>query len=255
MLHINHQVFAVIGFAFFFAPAVALKAEMTDADQKMIGGIVGSGVVGPEVAGQSTDAILASGLVKESTSTYRIVSGPGKGSSITHEIKKAPLDRLGTEWRIDVGPKNTYFLGQNADGSVTVAGERDGGENVAVRYTPPQPILPAGLAPGAERQETIAVEVYDLGDLTDLSYRGTLKLTYSNLGTYQVTVPAGTFEAVLVKWVYKGKIGPASIEDIQYRFFAPGSGMVALVEKKDISAMLIYNDQSKIGKILESRSN
>ena len=65
-----------------------------------------------------------------------------------------------------------------------------------------------------------------------------------------MTVPAGTYDAALVKCSYSGKIGPANIKDSQYRFLAPNVGMVAMVQIRSISALLIYNDHSKRGKLL-----
>ena len=56
----------------------------------------------------------------------------------------------------------------------------------------------------------------------------------SYLGAFKVTVPAGTYDAALIKWDYKGEVGPASIEDTQYRFMAEGVGVVAMVDKKNI---------------------
>ena len=65
-----------------------------------------------------------------------------------------------------------------------------------------------------------------------------------------MTVPAGTYDAALVKWSYSGKIGPANIKDSQYRFLAPNVGMVAMIQIRSISALLVYNDHSKRGKLL-----
>ena len=63
----------------------------------------------------------------------------------------------------------------------------------------------------------------------------------------------GTFEAALFKWVYDGKVGPAKIKGDQYWFFAEGVGPIARVDKKDISAMLVYRDKSKVAAVLVSR--
>jgi len=59
------------------------------------------------------------------------------------------------------------------------------------------------------------VNVYDLGDPKKVSHSGSLDVIYSYLGTYRVTVPAGSYDAALVKWSYSGKIGPANIKDSQ----------------------------------------
>jgi hypothetical protein len=89
----------------------------------------------------------------------------------------------------------------------------------------------------------IDVRVYDRNDPEDLEYKGRVDLTFTYVGAYKVTVPAGTFDAALLRWEYKGKVGPASIEDIQARFVAADVG--AMAGKRDIAAMLVYNDHSK----------
>ena len=96
------------------------------------------------------------------------------------------------------------------------------------------------------------MKVYDLSDPQEVSYEGSLHLTYSYIGAFKVSVPAGEYEAALIKWDFKGKVGPASIEDTQYRFLANDVGAVAMIEKKNISAFLVYQDDSKFGKVLET---
>ena len=121
------------------------------------------------------------------------------------------------------------------------------------RYNPPEPLLIAGMNAGDTRTITINVKVDDLNDPEDLEHKGTINLTFTYVGAYKVTVPAGTLDAALLRWDYKGKVGPASIEDIQVRFVAPDVGMVAMADKRDIAAMLVYNDHSKVGKVLQQR--
>jgi hypothetical protein len=65
-----------------------------------------------------------------------------------------------------------------------------------------------------------------------------------------VTVPAGTYDAALLKWDYDGSVGPASVQDTQYRFLAKDVGIVASIEKKKISALLLYHDNSNTGRVL-----
>ena len=118
------------------------------------------------------------------------------------------------------------------------------------RYNPPEPLLIAGMNAGDSKALTMKVNVYDLSDPKDVEHKGSLDVTLTYVGAYRVTVPAGTFDAALLKWDFKGKIGPASVEDIQARFVAPGIGMVAAAEKRDVAAFLIYNDNTKVGKVL-----
>jgi hypothetical protein len=63
-------------------------------------------------------------------------------------------------------------------------------------------------------------------------------------------VPAGQYDALLFKRHYKGKVGPAKVDDAVYRFFVPGVGPVAFIEFKHISAALIYRDTEKYGIVL-----
>jgi hypothetical protein len=56
-----------------------------------------------------------------------------------------------------------------------------------------------------------------------------------------------------MKWTFKGKVGPASVDDTQYRFFAPDVGIVAAVEQLDVSAVLICNRHKKVAKVLASQ--
>jgi hypothetical protein len=137
--------------------------------------------------------------------------------------------------------------------SLSIASDQDSEQGVLTRYSPPEPLLIAGMNAGDTREMKIDVKVYDLDDPADVEHKGTLDLTLTYVGAYKVTVPAGTFDAALLRWEYKGKVGPATIEDIQARFVAPNVGVVAMANKRDIAAMLVYNDHSKIGKVLQQR--
>ena len=83
-----------------------------------------------------------------------------------------------------------------------------------------------------------------------MTHEGRLEVNYSYLGAYEIKTPAGSYDAALIRWTYKGKVGPAKVDDTQYRFFAENVGMVASCDKLDISALLVYQDHSKFGKLL-----
>ena len=87
-----------------------------------------------------------------------------------------------------------------------------------------------------------------------MTHTGSLALTVSYLGRYQVTVPAGTYPAALIKWQYNGQVGPATVSDVEYRFFADGVGPVAVIDKQSVSAFLVYNNNTKFGKVLSAKS-
>jgi hypothetical protein len=45
----------------------------------------------------------------------------------------------------------------------------------------------------------------------------------------------------------------ADVQDSQYRFVSPDVGIVASIDKEDISALLVYQDRSKTGLVLQER--
>jgi DUF3108-like len=130
--------------------------------------------------------------------------------------------------------------------------EKDLAQSVITSYQPAEPGLLVGLAPGESRSSTVAVTVADISSPDVVSHSGTLDVTYEYVGAYKVTVPTGTYDAALIKWTYKGKVGPADVDDTQYRFFAENVGMVASIDKLSISALFVYHEHSKFGKVLEA---
>jgi hypothetical protein len=224
--------------------------ELSQDDRAAIEKFLGKGVVGKAVPGNPIADATKFFTFEDGAWNFRFTNGDKKGKTQEQSFKKLKRDDTGTKGRYQNGPDIVNFLHRAKDGSITVSSEQDKDQGVISRFSPPEPIYVSGMNPGDSKQIKIDVKVYDLSDLKDVSHSGSLDLTYSYLGAYEVTVPAGTFQAALIKWDYKGKVGPASIEDTQYRFLAEGVGVVAMVEKKNISAMLVYHDHSKYGKVL-----
>jgi hypothetical protein len=205
------------------------------------------GVVGEAVPSFTIDPALAN--LSPGTRTYRIISGDDEGEVQQHQISQSSKPGA---WRYVID-KNTYFMQESPGKSLVVVSESDGDQGVLTRYNPPMPLLITGMEAGDEKKVKLKINVYDLDDPSDLEHEGTLDLTITYIGAYKVTVPAGTFDAAAMRWHFKGKIGPATVEDTAVRFVANDVGMVAAAEQKDIAAFLIYNDDSKIGKVLETR--
>jgi DUF3108-like len=229
------------------APAAA-AAALTAEEQAMLAELLSPGVVGAPVAGGKLTPEFAP--LRDGTWTYRIVGGKDAGQTEQHVVQQLERDKSGASWRYAVGTKGLLFIKKMKDGSLTFVTEEDSEQGVIVRYEPPEPGLLVGLAPGDTRSSSVAVAVSDLSDPTVVSHKGKLDVTYSYLGAYKVTTPAGAYDAALIKWTYKGKIGPAKVNDTQYRFFAPKVGMLASVDHLDVSAFLVYQKQAKFGKVL-----
>ena len=226
----------------------AAAETLTADEQAMLEELLGQGVVGAPVAGSTLTPEFAP--LRDGTWTYQIVGGKDAGQMEQHVVKRLERDSSGASWRYAVGSKEAVFIKQMTDGSLTFLTEEDFEQGVITRYEPPEPDLLTGLAPGDSRSSSVGVQVSDLSDPSEVSHTGTLAVTYSYLGAYKVTTPAGVYDAALIKWAYKGEVGPAKVDDTQYRLFAPKVGMVASVDKLEVSALFLYHSHSKFGKVL-----
>jgi len=235
-------------------PVSRQAIQLPKADRAALEPLLGQSVVGAALPGKPLPNASKVMPIQDTTWTFRFVGGKQKGTTEQLVLKPLARDVSGLKGRYAVGTKTVYFVKEPANGDLSIVSEEDRKEGVIVRYNPPEPLLVSGLRPGGSKRISIGVKVYDLSDPSDLTHQGSLDVTYSYVGAFKVTVPAGTYDAALIKWHYKGSVGPASIEDTQYRFYADGVGMIASVDKKDVTAMLIYNDHSKFGKVLVSRN-
>lgn len=233
------------------APTCAEDAPsaLPAADRKQIEDLLGGGIILQSLpAGPLLTA--ADYLPKKGKKLIYTVSEKGKKKrDEIHTV--VPIQEAGSRetFRYDrSGVGRSSFVAEGA--GLGVDREYDFDKQVVSTFNPPEPLIVAGLAPGQNRESVIAVEVADIEDPNEIDYRGKLKVTYSNLGRFRVKVPAGIYDADLVRWTYAGDIGPASVETAQYRFIAKDAGMVAMVQWRSVSAMLIYHERSRIAKVL-----
>jgi hypothetical protein len=82
-------------------------------------------------------------------------------------------------------------------------------------------------------------------------HQGELAVTLTHLGGFKVTVPAGEYEAVLLRLDSRGKIGPAEISHRQYYFYSEDTGLLGFFETRKISAFGIYEKKEWQATILE----
>lgn len=226
---------------------------LSDADRAQLDALLGKDVVGPALPSVPLANVDFYLPPQGRTATYRVVTqGEKKATSETHQSAETTDAGYKPGWQYTIAGVQEAYFQKNPDGEVVTVAEKDFDNNVLSRFTPGDPLILPGLKPGQSVKSSHQVQVYDLSNLKKVAHSGSLDVTYAYLGTYRVTVPAGTYDAALVKWSYSGKVGPASIRDSQYRFLAKGAGMVAMIQIRSISAMLIYNDHTKRGKLLEN---
>jgi hypothetical protein len=230
---------------------------LPDADRQTLndylgGGVVGDAIASPALAHGFNDIMsFHDGLAWR----MRITSGKDEGKIQTGSARdlSRPDDRTngGESIKIDTGDGRNVLFGQlDSKGNLICYASQDNQEGVISRFTPAQPIFLADMAPGDVRKFASNVSVADLSQPDVQTHSGELDVEFSYLGAYRLHLPAGNIDAVLFKTRLAGKVGPASVEDTIYRFFAKDRGPVAIVETEDVSALLVYHEESRTGKVL-----
>ncbi|HEY8154924.1 MAG TPA: hypothetical protein VII72_12420 [Myxococcota bacterium] len=212
-------------------------------------------VLGPNVVGQAlpsktiTDASVLFPL-EEKSAVYHVTSGKNAGKQQTLHVKKGKNPAGSAAWRFELSPTLASFISQGPEGDLVMPAVTDSDEGVIVVTTPANPFVLEGMTPGESRPLSQKVSVNYLDDPTDQRYAGSLTGTYTYVGNYQLTVPAGSFPALLIRLDYSGKVGPAHTQDTAYYFFAPGVGVVAMISQEDVEAYWIIHIDTTTGKVL-----
>jgi len=235
------------------ARAQGVVLPLSAQDQQNITAQLGPGVVGAALPSQPITDPYVYFPLQYKTQQFQVVAGPHAGTVQTLGLWQARRPGGRKAWRFQLTPSLAGFMRESQEGDIIMAALTDSGEGVVVVTTPANPFVPKGIQPGETRTYAQQVSVNYLDDPSDQKYSGTINGTYTYLGTYQVTVPAGTFPAVLFRVNCEGKVGPAHTQNTGYNFFAPGVGMVAMILEEDVTAFWLFNIDSTTGKVLMSK--
>jgi len=197
------------------AHAQGVVLPLPPEDAQRINSMLGAGVVGNAVPSKPiTDAATYFPLQKKSM-TYQVTSGPNAGNTQTLGLGRRSRPSGPQAWRFQFSPSLAGYLTQSVDGALIMPAVSDSGEGVVVVSTPTNPFVPKGMNPGETRSFSQQVSVNYLDNPSDQRYSGSVSGTYTYMGTYQVTVPAGTYNADLIRVKFSGKVGPANTKDTQ----------------------------------------
>ena len=233
-----------------YAEPVSGKIIELETEDREALAILGKGVMGKALPAKPIADTARLMPLKEGKWTYRVLAGDHKGSNQEDLIARPKHKGSGRSWRRVVGRKFIEYYRVRNEGKIGIASVVDLVEDVISTYFPQVPVIFNGMRPGENNEVETEIKVYDLHDPTDEKYKGHLKATHTYVGAYEVTVPAGKYQTVLIKSSYTGKVGPASVKDVGYMFYAEGAGIVAAVERSHVSAFLFYDKRTKSPKVL-----
>lgn len=258
----SHRTVAILALSLLTLHAVAPHRCAADAgvmiplpaeDQQEIATQLGAGVVGKAIPARPIQDASVYFPLEERTLTYKVTAGANAGKTQTLQVAKGKRPSGPPAWRFQMSPSLAGFLNQTPEGHLMMPAVTDHDEGVVIVTTPPNPFVVKGMKPGETRTSSQTVSVNYLDEPTKQDYSGTLTGKFTYVGAYEVTVPAGTFEAVLFRAYCEGKIGPAHTQDTAYYIFAPKVGLVAMVMQEDAEAFWIIHIDTTIGKVLASR--
>ena len=245
---ISLSLLASAGSALAENPVLPLPA----ADQQRLDAMLGAGVVGKPLPSAPIDEPRRYFPLTEKSPSYTVTSGKNAGKTQVLGVAKGKRPGGNEAWRFQLSDSLAAFVRNTVEGDLIMPAVTDSSEGVVVITTPANPFLAKGMKPGESRSFTQSVSVNYLDDPTDQDYAGSLTGTYTYLGTFQVTVPAGTYPAVVMRVACEGKVGPAHTQDMAYYLFAPEVGIVAMVSQEDAEAFWIIHLDSSSGRVLAS---
>jgi hypothetical protein len=222
-------------------------------DQQKITAKLGQGVVVKALPSKPIDDVSVYFPLQGRALTYQVTAGPNAGKTQTLGLAKVKRSNGKMAWRFQLSPLLAGFIRQTPEGDLLMPAVTDTGEGVIVITTPANPFVLKGMKPGESRSYSQQVSVVELDDPTDQEYSGSLNGTYTYVGAYQVKVPDGTYDAVLLRLNCEGKVGPAHTHDSAYYFFAPGLGVVAMISQEDATAFWLIHIDTSSGKVLVSK--
>lgn len=226
--------------------------ELGEADRNAVA-ILGKGVVGRALPARPiADAAHLMPLVPGRW-IYRVLTGDPSDQAQEDVMARSRHDKTGKPWRHVVGKQFIEYFRLGSSGNIELVSEVDLEEDVITQYAPTFSVIHEGMSPGETRPLETEIGVYGLHDPTYAKYSGRVKATHTYVGAYEVVVPAGTYPTVLIKSTYKGKVGPASVDDVGYVFYSPGVGIVAAVERSHVSAFFFYDKTTRTPKVLLRR--
>ena len=212
--------------------------------------------LGNNVVGKSLPAIVIN-------NPYRYIAGrPGKyiyqmilkddkNNNTKYELRGEFDSKVGElrKWSLKID--NDFIEEWEADskGSIHLVAQTDIDSGYRVEFTP-HLLLPTGAQQGQHWKSESSLNVYETSEPDTIAYEGELFSNKAYEGRFEITTPAGKFDAVLISDDYEIDIGAVNIKDKRYTFYAPNVGKVAEIDGFHVSAFLFFHKRKNEVKIL-----
>ena len=225
---------------------IPLTAELKKALAPLGDGVVGKAIPSPVIQNPGKTIALGEGTF-EFLNTKNSKDAGNKSNEVCTKMSAKDGNPM---WSCKIGEDYIEQKEIKPDGSVHMHDE------IAVQYGyrahfEPEIAIVQKVAPGESWKVDSKLSIYHLKkDPNKIAYSGTMSATRTYVGAYEVTTPAGKFDAYLLAEDYEIHVKPAKVTDKRYTFFAPGVGKIAEVEGLRVSAILIINIHQKFAKVL-----
>ena len=226
---------------------------LTQNDRELLARL-GPGVIGKPIAPPSEKEIAAA-VVRPRSARFRMVAGPRAGQTIEVTTKSARELPDGSAvkkptWVIDIPDVMTQYMVMDEVG-LTAPAVLLRSAGLFSEYQPIEPLLIFGLGPGESKTYPSKAAARHVSKPEEVAYGGEVTVTYRNLGAYEIKTPAGTFPGLVIRCDYVGTIGPAQMNDVDIRIYAPGEGLIAFSAHDRFRAFLILRKNIVNAFILE----
>ncbi len=182
---------------------------------------------------------------------YQLLQEDNKKSETKFEWHSKFDDKIdGTKlWSLKVD--NDFIEEWKADsfGNVHLMAQTDIDSGYRVTLMP-HLVLPTGARQGQQWNSESNLKVYEISDPDFVAYEGTLLSKKRYEGRFEITTPAGRFNAILISDNYEINIGAVNIQDQRYTFYALDVGKIAEIDGSHVSAFLFIHKRKNESKVL-----
>ena len=212
---------------------------------------LGEGVVGKAIPAPVIHNPAKTFGMREGTFEFQYTKGSKDAGKNHNEVyTKLPSKNGNPLWSRNIGGEFIEEIEIKPDGSMHI------NDDIAVPYSyrahyDPGLSVAQKVSPGESWKLESKVSIYHVKkNPNKIAHHGKMSVKRTYVGAYEVTTPAGKFDAYLLVDDYEIHVTPVKVKDKRYTFFAPGVGKVAEVEGLKATAIMIINIHQANAKVL-----